>query len=141
MKIPIIKVRDNCTKKEFVVTDSNSHNYLYADKKGIHYYNLQNGEGTGDSEDSGYRFVGEDGYMGIDIPMVDMVELFQLYYEMKVKSLNDPKLTLDLDLIAGHFKVLDIRVESKLEEQAKAFRQKMMKSLDRMESVNDGRSE
>nr|WP_288829056.1 hypothetical protein [uncultured Clostridium sp.] len=125
MKLPIIKIRDNCTKREFVVTDSNSHNYLYADKEGIHYYNLQNGEGTGDHEDCGYSFAGEDGYMGTDIPMVDMVELFQLYHEMKVKSLNDPKLTLDLDLIVGNFKALDIRVESKLKERSEAFRNKM----------------
>lgn len=133
MKLPIIKVRDNCTKKEFVVTGKNSHNYLYADKEGIHYYNLQNGEGTGDCEDCGYSFAGEDGYMGIDIPMVDMADLFSLYFETKMKSLNDPKLTLDLDLIAGHFKALDMRVESKLEERAEALRKETMKCLDKME--------
>ncbi len=132
MKLPVIKVRDNCTKREFVVTDSNSHNYLYADKEGIHYYNLQNGEGTGDQKDCGYSFVGEDGYMGTDIQMVDMVDFFHLYYETKMKSLNDSKLTLDLDLIAGQFKALDMRVESKLEEQREAFRKKMFETVEKM---------
>ena len=125
MKLPIIIVRDHCTKKEFVVTDNDSHNYLYADKEGIHYYNLQNGEGTGDYEDCGYSFAGEDGYMGTDIPMIDMVDILHLYYEMKVKSLNDPQLTLDLDLIAGNFKALDMRVESKLKERSEAFRNEL----------------
>ncbi|MDR1770497.1 MAG: hypothetical protein LBS02_07665 [Hungatella sp.] len=142
MKLPIIKVRDNCTKKEFIVTDSNSHNYLYADKEGIHYYNLQNGEGTGKYASCGYSFVGEDGYMGTDIPMIDMVDLFALYYETKMKTLNDPKLTLDLDLIAGHFKVLDIRVESKLKERSETFQNEMAKYLqEKYGGEDDGRSE
>jgi hypothetical protein len=139
MKLPIIKVKDNCTKREFVVTDSNSHNYLYADKEGIHYYNLQNGEGTGDYEGCGYSFVGEDGYMGIDIQMVDMADLFHLYYEEKMKSLNDPKLTLDLDLIAGNFKALDIRVESKLKERSEAFWSEMAEYAEEMHGEEDGR--
>jgi|GEM_PF-5254328 len=119
-------------KKEFVITDRDPHNYLYADKEGIHYHNLQNGEGTGDYEDCGYSFVGEDGYMGTDIPMVDMVELFHLYYEMKVKSLNDPDLTLDLDLIAGNFKALDMRVEAKIKERSEAFWNEMAKYAEEM---------
>lgn len=121
MRLPIIKVRDNCTKREFVFTDSDTHDYLYADAEGIHYYNLQNGEGTGEYEDCGYSFTGEDGYMGTDIPMVDMIDIFKLYHEIKIKPLNDSGLDLDFDLIMGKFKVLDMRAEAKLEERAKEF--------------------
>jgi len=57
MKFPIIKVRDKLTGHEHIV-GTDSHDTLFIDKEtgGIHYYNLQNGEGTrGD-----YEFVGVD---------------------------------------------------------------------------------
>jgi len=55
MIFPVIKVRDKLTGREHIV-GTDSHDTLYIDKEtgGIHYYNLQNGEGTlGD-----YEFVG-----------------------------------------------------------------------------------
>ena len=58
MRFPVIRVRDKLTGREHVV-GSDTHDTLYVgDDGGIHYYNLQNGEGTGRNGD--YEFVGVD---------------------------------------------------------------------------------
>jgi len=78
MRFPIIKVRDKLTGREHVV-GTDSHDTLFIDKEtgGIHYYNLQNGEGTrGD-----YEFVGVDTEYDPD-PQIEFVtfdKLIELY--------------------------------------------------------------
>lgn len=117
MRLPIIKVRDNSDGKEFAVTDYSPHNYLYADEKGIHYYNLQNGEGTGKHGD--YSFAGEEGYMGTDIPMMDMKEILGLYHENMIKPLENNNLDFEFDKMLAAFVVLNMHVKEKQEERQK----------------------
>lgn len=117
MKLPVIKIQDNRSKKRFVFTDKNAHSYLYADKNGIQYYNLQNGEGTGNYKDSGYSFVGEDGYMGVDIPMLDMASILLLYFTEEIKPLKLDALDMEFSQLMGAFRALDMRVEVRKEEK------------------------
>lgn len=66
-RIPAIYVYDKQTGTKHLV-GSDSHDSLYVDKDGgIHYYNLQNGDGThGD-----YEFVVDDnGYSDSEIPFL-----------------------------------------------------------------------
>lgn len=89
MRFPVIKVRDKSDDRTHIV-GSDSHDSLYVDgKSGIHYYNLQCGEGTkGD-----FEFITEDEYgvggdfcVGsknecgqIQIEFVTFDELFEIY--------------------------------------------------------------
>lgn len=126
MKLPVIKIQDNRSKKQFVFTNKSAHDYLYADKDGIQYSNLQNGEGTGSYKESGYSFVGEDGYMGVDIPMLDMLDILLLYYAERIKPLKTNIFDLEFDQIMGRFKALDMRVETKQKEKREEFNKQMM---------------
>lgn len=128
MRLPIVRVRDNSDGREFVVTDSSPHNYLYADEKGMHYYNLQNGEGTGKHGD--YCFVGEKGYMGTDIPMLDMKEILGLYHQNMIKPFNNNDLDFEFDKMLAAFIVLDMYVKGKQEERQKQWDEMIRKSFD-----------
>ncbi len=59
MMFPIIKVKDKHSGHEHIV-GTNSHDTLYVGEDGqIHYYNLQNGGGTGNGDEYSYSFTGE----------------------------------------------------------------------------------
>jgi len=65
MLFPIIKVKDNHTGYEHIV-GTDSHDMLIAENGKITYYNLQNGDGSG--EGGSYEFLGnEDEYFGVTI--------------------------------------------------------------------------
>ena len=74
MRYPIIRVRDKLTGHEHIV-GTDTHDTLYVgDDGGIHYYNLQNGEGTGRNGD--YEFVGVDDEYALG-PEIEFVQVDQ----------------------------------------------------------------
>lgn len=80
MRFPIIRVKDKLTGRMHLV-GTDSHDLLSLDPNGnIEYYNLQNGESTG-QPGSHYTFLGYEDPMGIHIELVDYEELTRIYLE------------------------------------------------------------
>lgn len=125
MRLPIIKIKDNRTGDEFIMTDNDSHDYLFADEKGIHYYNLQNGEGTGESKNCGYSFVGEEGYMGTNIPMMDMFGILSLYRDLAISPLANKELVQSFDAIMNEFQKLEMKVGEEKKKRRKEWVEQM----------------
>lgn len=78
LRIPVIKVRDNGSNGAVHMVGTDSHDVLEVDESGgIHYYNLQNGEGTGQNSD--YSFVTHDnGWTDTYIEFVPIQEFIRL---------------------------------------------------------------
>ena len=80
MTFPIIEVVDKGRGGRHIV-GTNSHDALHIDNEtgGLHYYNLQCGEGTG--EYGSYEFIGEDNEYGpgSEIRFVTFEELLEIY--------------------------------------------------------------
>lgn len=90
MLFPIIKVKDSATNREHIV-GTNSHDELEVNEgKYITYYNLQNGEGTGDF--GAYRFTGDHcDYRGVTIEFVTFEELKKIYENQLENQLVEDK--------------------------------------------------
>jgi hypothetical protein len=79
MRFPIIKIKDLETGGEHIV-GTDSHDMLLVHNGTIKYYNLQNGDGSG--EYGTYTFSGsEDEMFGTYIDFVTFEELQQIYEE------------------------------------------------------------
>lgn len=80
MRFPIIRVKDRSLKREHIVGTDVHDQLIINNDQTISYYNLQNGEGTG--EHGGYCFVGkEDEYFGVTVEFVTFEELRNIYEE------------------------------------------------------------
>ena len=92
MMFPVIRVKDKQTGHEHIV-GTNSHDMLLI-QGGIHYFNLQNSEGTGAGGD--YQFVGTEDEMGLNVEFVTFEELQEIHKQEEVHALEREQFMEDL---------------------------------------------
>lgn len=94
---PLIKVRDKHNGKVYIVGDSPHDQFVIGKGRGLHYYNLQCGDGTGDGTGDGFEFaLKEPDYDFMDrvFEKVNFLDLMDL--DADRFGLKDNKKYLDL---------------------------------------------